>query len=98
MENEELGAINEQVDQQLLNTTKEESAIFNEKNERSKNKHKHIVFIISLYIMWGMAICIVVFRAYHYISPISWRWLDVEQLQALDKLLFSGAIGTILGR
>ena len=94
----DLGSISEQVEESELRNTKEESEIFNEKNERSKNKHKHYVFIISVYIIWGMAIAIVVLRAYHYISPICWRWLDVDQLQALDKLLFSGAVGTILGR
>lgn len=91
-----IGEINN--DRDNLQKTKEETELFDEENKRRKSKHKHIIFIGSLYFLWLLAIAIIVIRIYHFLAPTNLYWLDTDQLQALDKLLFSGTIGTILGR
>jgi hypothetical protein len=49
-----------------------------------------------------VAICLVlvalVIRAWHVLAPHSWCWLDAEQIQTIDKTLFSGTLGAIIGR
>lgn len=85
-------------DKSKLQKTKEDSKLFEEENKREKNKHKHRIFIGSLYLLWALAIIIVLIRFYHFMMPVTWYWLDADQIQALDKLVFSGAIGTLLGR
>ena len=95
---EDLSSIGEDVSVDSLTRSQEESEIFNEQNKRSKNKHKHIVFIVSLYVLMALAILVMLLRSYHFVAPLSWQWMDSEQLQALDKLLFTGAVGSILGR
>jgi hypothetical protein len=37
-------------------------------------------------------------RFVHYISPEEYQWMSPQQLQSLDKLLFTGAFGAGLGR
>lgn len=96
---EDLGFIEElNSDKSKLQKTREDSELFAEENKQEKNKHKHRIFIGSLYILWAFAIIIVSIRFYHFLVPESWHWLDVDQIQALDKLVFSGTIGTLLGR
>lgn len=85
-------------DRSKLQKTKEETELFDEENKRAKNKHKHRIFIGSLYFLWGAAIVVILIRVYHFLAPTSFYWLDTDQIQALDKLVFSGAIGTLLGR
>lgn len=82
----------------VLENTKEETELFDEKNKQDKNKHKHRVFIGSLYFLWAIALIVISIRVYHFLAPVQYHWLDVQQVQALDKLLFSGTIGTVLGR
>ncbi len=87
-------------DRSKLQKTKEETELFDfdEENKRAKNKHKHRIFIGSLYFLWGTAIVVVLIRVYHFLAPTSLYWLDADQIQALDKLVFSGTIGALLGR
>lgn len=85
-------------DRSKLQKTKEETELFDEENKRAKNKHKHRIFIGSLYFLWGTVIVVVLIRVYHFLAPTSLYWLDADQIQALDKLVFSGVIGTLLGR
>jgi hypothetical protein len=58
----------------------------------------HGLFILGLRILGLVAILIVLIRAYHLVAPTSWCWMDVEQVQSLDKILFSGSVGGVLGR
>lgn len=58
----------------------------------------HYLTIISLSIVFILAICLIIIRAFHFVAPTCWKWLNQEELQALDKTLFSGAIGGILSK
>ncbi|MFV8280548.1 hypothetical protein ACNKXS_03335 [Christiangramia marina] len=95
---DQLGGIGESINQNQLENSKEETAIFDEENKRKKNKHKHRVAIISLYFILGIGITVIFIRVFHIIAPDNWMWLDDLKLQAIDKLLFSGTLGTILGK
>jgi hypothetical protein len=37
-------------------------------------------------------------RAFVLVAPHSWCWMNDVQVQSLDKILFSGSVGGILGR
>ena len=93
-----LDSIGEAVPADELEVTKKENEIYDELNKGSKNQHKHVVFICSLYLFWAIGIIIIIVRVYHFIASDCYQWLSTEQIQSLDKLLFSGTIGTVLGR
>ena len=96
---EELEVIEEATSEKgKLLKTREETELFEEENKRAKNKHRHRIFIGSLYFLWIVALIVIVIRVYHFLAPTYLFWLDANQIQALDKLVFSGAIGALLGR
>jgi len=76
---------------------KELDAYFNEqlRKERLKNVTNwlFIFFIITAAVVATVGIAI---RLLHLILPESNKWLTDEQIQGIDKLFFSGAIGGLL--
>jgi hypothetical protein len=63
---------------------------------KERKWHIHRIGIMSLWVMFIIAAFILVIRTSHFVIPESWRWLDSENLQNIDKFLFSGAFGGIL--
>ena len=58
--------------------------------------HKILKFVIwSLFIIIGI---LFVIRIYHMAVPSGWKWLNESQLNGIDKFLYSGAFGGLLGR
>ncbi|GGD20334.1 hypothetical protein [Hyunsoonleella pacifica] len=94
----DLESIKENIPIDNLAITKNENEIYEEKNKGSKNRHKHNVFVCSLYLLWTIAILILLVRFYHFIASPTYQWLSAEQIQSLDKLLFTGAFGAGLGK
>ena len=78
--------------------SQKELEAFDNKSKLGVKKAKQRVFIISIYMLWLMAVCVLMIRLIHFILPEFCQWLSVEQLQSLDKFLFSGAIGGVLGK
>ena len=66
--------------------------------DENKNRHRHKLFIIALWVVFLSAMLLLFTRILHLIFPDDWRWLTHEDLQSMDKLLFSGTIGSILGK
>ncbi|CAZ98720.1 hypothetical protein [Zobellia galactanivorans] len=97
-QDELLDSIGENVPLDDLEVTKKENQIYEELNKGSKSQHRHTVFICSLYLFWGIGIIIILVRVYHFIASDCYQWLSLEQIQSLDKLLFSGTVGTVIGR
>lgn len=97
-ESEDLNSIREPVRIDNLEITKNENEIYEEKNKGAKSRHKHTVFICSLYLFWIIAILILIVRFYHFVAPPVYQWLQPEQVQSLDNLLFTGAFGAGLGK
>ncbi len=68
--------------------------------ERDEGKKTaiHRVFIITIY---GIAIAfgiVFLIRVAHFVMPHCWRWLSDHDIQGIDKLIFSGALGGLVGR
>lgn len=66
------------------------------RSERIKNV-LNWVFVIFIIIASTIAIGTVAIRLMHMGLPQKWQWLTAEQIQGIDKLFFSGAIGGFLG-
>lgn len=76
---------------------KELDAYFNEQLRKERLKDVinwlFIFFIITAAVVATLGIAI---RLLHLILPESNKWLTEEQIQGIDKLFFSGAIGGLL--
>ena len=59
---------------------------------------QHKLLMLSIRILWAVALAVLFIRVWHFIGPKCWYWLDSEQISSLDKLLFSGAVGSALGK
>lgn len=57
----------------------------------------YFIFKIFVYIASGLLVIVASVRAIHLIIPQCYQWLSEDQLQTIDKLFYSGAIGGILG-
>ncbi len=66
-----------------------------EKQKGEITKVKHRLLVISIYILWFIAIVILIIRLLHFVTPEGAliHYLNEEQIQTIDKVLFSGAIG-----
>jgi len=69
-----------------------EKGIFN----KEPKWHTKRILIISIWILFFVAIAIFIIRVLHFVFPECWCWLTDERLQNIDKFLFSGAFGGIL--
>ena len=65
------------------------------RTERVKNV-LNWVFILFIVIISSVAILTVAIRLMHLGLPPERQWLTVDQIQGIDKLFFSGAIGGLL--
>lgn len=68
------------------------------KREESKKNVVHNLFVWSIRVIWAVVAFLFVIRSIHFILPESWFWLNSDQIQSLDKFLFSGAVGAMLGK
>lgn len=71
------------------------------KEEHRKDKEKtamHVAFVWLIRISAILVYSILIVRVWHFICPSQCRWLSNEEVQGIDKILFSGAIGGFLGR
>lgn len=78
---------------------KEEEYNLNElaRNESLK-KTFHIWFKYAIRIGFILFSLVVTIRLLHLVLPEDYRWLAPEELQGIDKLMFSGAFGGILAK
>lgn len=81
-----------------INNAEEEEKLFDISSGLEIKTHKNRVFIWTIYIIWIIATIILLIRVVHFISPTNWQWLDANQVQTLDKFLFSGTIGAMVGK
>lgn len=68
-----------------------------ERHEHVK-QNVHRVFICLIWTVSTLAMVVIIIRILHLIMPECWYWLTTENIQQIDKFLFSGAIGGFLGR
>jgi hypothetical protein len=75
----------------------ERSALY--ADHRRKQRVKNVlnwVFIVFVVITSIIAISIVSVRLLHLALPAGRQWLTADQIQSIDKLFFSGAVGGFL--
>jgi hypothetical protein len=71
---------------------------FEHRHQLQLKRHFHKLFVAGLYVAWLAAMLVLLIRAFILVAPHSWCWMDDTQVQSLDKILFSGSVGGILGR
>jgi hypothetical protein len=65
------------------------------RQERAR-QHLHNVFICFIWIAGMTFITLFIVRMLHFILPDAYCWLEDSRIQAIDKSLFSGAIGGLI--
>lgn len=65
------------------------------RKERVKNV-MNWVFIGFIIVASMIAVSVIAIRLIHLVLPAKQQWLTVDQIQGIDKLFFSGAIGGFL--
>lgn len=63
-----------------------------------KQKVLHWIYVIGIRLAFTFVCIVFAIRIYHFVTPYSWQWLCEHQLQVLDKFLFSGVIGALIGK
>lgn len=85
----QIGAMSEQ--QLIEKQAKDEKEL-----EQSKRVHVHRAWVV---LVWGFCICVLALSVVvllHYILPVRWRWLPVEDVKTLSTGAVSIAIGFML--
>jgi hypothetical protein len=57
----------------------------------------HRILLIFIAVAFSCLIVVFIIRLFHLVAPLCWHWLSEDQVQGVDKIFFSGAIGGILG-
>ncbi len=78
---------------ELRRSKKEETVLVSKEHVQSE---LHSLVIIFLKIGAGILLVLVAVRVLHLVIPPCYRWLPVDDLNAIDKMLFSGAFGGLV--
>lgn len=75
-----------------------ESKEFEPDAQRNEKLKQDFHFIVRLFLGVAAIVFIAMFtiRMLHFIFPDEWCWLKPDRLQAIDKSLFSGAMGGLI--
>ncbi len=68
---------------------------------RRKEKIREVfnrIFVIVLWMAFGLIFLVLIARVMHLIFPEKWRWLQPDDIAQMDKFLFSSALGGVLGK
>jgi len=77
----------------------EKQNLFNKaKNEGKFDTHIHNIVIAFLYSVGFVMISLIVIRGIHFVAPIRWRWLTNDDCHQVERIIFSGAIVTVIGK
>ena len=68
-----------------------------ERHEESKDT-AHRLFIRGLNFVFWIAMVVLLLRTLHLVFPTCWHWLDVSQLNTIDKILGAALGGGLIGR
>lgn len=81
-----------------ISAAKEQKELFDINAETKRSNHTHYITVLSIWILGICGITVLLVRIFHFLAPTCWYWLDTTQLQTLDKMLFSGTVGSLLGK
>lgn len=60
------------------------------------NDHLHKVVVVFLWVLSILLFSLLIIRVFHFVAPCSWRWLSEADCNSIERILFSGAILTII--
>lgn len=84
-----------------VSTQKEDLAAREDREFFREEEIKDLTHKLLKIIIWGLFIIVAalfVIRIYHMAVPSGWKWLNESQLNSIDKFLYSGAFGGLLGK
>lgn len=76
--------------------TQDDLEAANERRKETTREHFHRLFILGLRIVGISLIAVFVVRILHVVLPDYCQWLSKEQVQEIDRMLFSGAAGGLV--
>lgn len=96
----DLAAIDVTPKVEVSSVAKYEHEAFVKKHKRDEKTKDHLHYASVVFIWVAFLTFIVVFfiRVLHFVLPESAQWMSDDQVQGIDKLIFSGAIGGFIGR
>lgn len=76
---------------------REQRKVFSDERRSEERKQTfHHVFVCFVRIAAYSFFVVFIARMLHFVLPTCWAWLSDEQIHAIDKSLFSGAIGGLI--
>ncbi|ATL49433.1 hypothetical protein COR50_20885 [Chitinophaga caeni] len=77
----------------------EERALLNDgRRGEAYRRHIHNIVCIALYIVGLIIICMILIRAFHFLAPEKWHWLNAEENQQIERIIFGSVIFSLAGR
>ena len=84
-----------------VSTQKEDLAAREDREFFREEEIKDLTHKLLKIVIRGLFIIVAalfVIRIYHMAVPSGWKWLNESQLNSIDKFLYSGAFGGLLGK
>ena len=84
-----------------VSTQKEGLAAREDREFFREEEIKDLTHKLLKIVIWGLFIIVAalfVIRIYHMAVTSRWKWLNESQLNSIDKFLYSGAFGGLLGK
>lgn len=69
---------------------------YGERGEKFR-RHIHFVVLTGIYVVAALLLTMIIVRAWHFTSPEKWKWLNENQCNDLERILFSGVIVSLAG-
>ena len=95
----DLAAIDVAPKTEVSSTAQLEHDAFVKKHKRDEKAkdHMHYAFVVFIWVAFITFIIVFVIRVLHFVLPENLHWMTLEQVQSIDNLIFSGAIGGFIG-
>ena len=96
----DLTAIDVKPKAEVSSTAQLENEAFVKKHKRDEKTkdHMHYASVVFIWVAFVTFIIVFFIRVLHFVLPESLQWMTPDQVQSIDKLIFSGAIGGFIGR
>lgn len=72
-----------------------------ERRINREDQREGVIHAVFIWTIRGIAICLGIMflvRVWHFVAPYGLHWLCPEQIETLDRFLFSGLVGAVVGK
>jgi|GEM_PF-3550724 len=83
-----------------LDNAKKEALVLegdSQRNEQLK-KESHKLLIVFIKLVFFLGVIVLIIRIYHLVTFSDYMWLSEDQINNIDRILFSGTIGGLVGK